>query len=109
LFEIMLRQKRDEISQAEVLRELETLSVTWRGDAIEVKTLQMMARIYADAGRYGEAFAAARPAPGCNPIQNHRGRRRTWRRRCSRSFFSAREAMIFRRSMRSGCFTNIAN
>src|SRR5947208_2506679 len=35
------------------------------------------------------------PAPGCNPIQNHRGRRRTRRRRCSRSFFSARRAMIF--------------
>jgi predicted negative regulator of RcsB-dependent stress response len=67
LFEIMLRQKRDEISQAEVLRELETLSVTWRGDAIEVKTLQMMARIYADAGRYGEAFAAARTGTRLQP------------------------------------------
>jgi hypothetical protein len=67
LFEIMLRQKRDEISQAEVLRELETLSVTWRGDAIEVKTLQMMARIYADAGRYGESFAAARTGTRLQP------------------------------------------
>jgi hypothetical protein len=33
------------------LRELETLSVTWRGDGVEAKTLQMMARMYADAGR----------------------------------------------------------
>ena len=55
----MLRQRRDEISQADALRELETLSVTWRGDAIEVRALQMMARIYTDIGRYGESLAAA--------------------------------------------------
>jgi hypothetical protein len=36
LLEIVLRQRRDEISQTEVLRELETLSVMWRGDAVEV-------------------------------------------------------------------------
>ena len=36
--------------QAEVLRELETLSAIWRGDAIEVKTQVMMAQIYADTG-----------------------------------------------------------
>ena len=40
LLEIMLRQKRDEISQDDALRELETLSVIWRGDGLEVKTLQ---------------------------------------------------------------------
>ncbi len=67
LLEIALRQKRDEISQAEALRELETLSVIWRGDGIEVKTLQMMARIYADTGRYGESFAAARTATRLQP------------------------------------------
>ena len=32
LCEIALLQKRDEISQADALRELETLAVTWRGD-----------------------------------------------------------------------------
>ena len=67
LLDIMLRQRRDEVSQADALRELETLSVTWRGDAIEVKTLQMMARIYADAGRYGESFAAARTGTRLQP------------------------------------------
>ena len=59
LLDIMLRQRREEISQADALRELETLSVMWRGDAIEVKALQMMARIYSDTGRYGESLAAA--------------------------------------------------
>ena len=44
LFEIALRQKRDEISQADALRELETLSVMWRGDGIEVRALEMMAQ-----------------------------------------------------------------
>jgi tetratricopeptide (TPR) repeat protein len=67
LLEIALRQRRDEISQADALRELESLSVTWRGDGLEVKTLQMLARIYSDTGRYSEAFAAARTATRLQP------------------------------------------
>jgi tetratricopeptide (TPR) repeat protein len=67
LLEIVLRQKRDQISQAETLRDLETLSATWRGDGLEVKTLQMLARIYSDIGRYGESFAAARTATRLQP------------------------------------------
>jgi hypothetical protein len=62
LLAIMLRQKRDEITPADALHELETLSVIWRGDAIEVKALQLMAGLYSDAGRYGESLAAARTA-----------------------------------------------
>jgi tetratricopeptide (TPR) repeat protein len=67
LLEIILRQRRDEISQAEALRELEMLSVTWRGDAVEVRALQIMARIYPEAGRYGESLAAARTATRLQP------------------------------------------
>jgi hypothetical protein len=62
LLEIELRQKRDEISPEEVVRELETLSVTWRGDPTEVKALLMLARIYAETGRYAESLAASRVA-----------------------------------------------
>ena len=62
-----MRQKRDEISQTEVLRELETLSVMWRGDAVEVRALVMLARMYPDLGRYGESFAAARTATRLQP------------------------------------------
>ncbi len=54
LLEIALRQKRDEIGQADALRQLETVSVMWRGDGLEVKALEVMARIYSDTGRYGE-------------------------------------------------------
>jgi hypothetical protein len=67
LDEIALRQKREEISPADALRELETLQVTWRGDAIEVRTLEMLARIYADSARYGESFAATRMATRLQP------------------------------------------
>lgn len=65
--EIALRQRRNEISQADALRELETLAVTWRGDGIEVKTLQMLAQMYAETGRYSDALAAARTATKLQP------------------------------------------
>jgi hypothetical protein len=64
---VLLRQKRGEMGQAEVLRELETLSAIWRGDAIEVKTLQRMAQIYADTARYSDSFAAAKTATRLQP------------------------------------------
>ena len=62
LLEIALKQKREEISPEDVLRELETLSVIWRGDALEVQTLEMLARIYAESGRFAESFGAVRVA-----------------------------------------------
>lgn len=64
---VLLRQKRGEMGQAEVLRELETLSAIWRGDAIEVKTLQRMAQIYADTARYSDSFAAVKTATRLQP------------------------------------------
>jgi tetratricopeptide (TPR) repeat protein len=67
LLDIALRQKRDEIGQEDTLRDLETLSVTWRGDGLEVKALSMMARIYSDTGRYGESLSAARTATKLQP------------------------------------------
>jgi len=67
LLEVLLRKKRGELGQAETLRELETLSAVWRGDAIEVKTLAVMSQIYADAGRYGESLAATKTATRLQP------------------------------------------
>jgi tetratricopeptide (TPR) repeat protein len=67
LLAIALKQRRNEISPVAMLRELETLSVTWRGDGVEVKTLQMLERIYAENGRFGESFAAARTATKLQP------------------------------------------
>ncbi|WP_194481809.1 tetratricopeptide repeat protein [Bradyrhizobium sp. CCBAU 53338] len=65
--EVALRQKRDEISKEDALKELETLSMTWRGDAIEVKTLQMLSQLYAESGRYRDALTAARTATRLQP------------------------------------------
>lgn len=65
--EVALRQKRDEISKEDALRELETLSMTWRGDSIEVKTLQMLSQIYSENGRYRDALTAARTATKLQP------------------------------------------
>jgi tetratricopeptide (TPR) repeat protein len=65
--EVALRQRRDEITREDALRELETLAITWRGDATEVKTLQMLSRIYADMGRYADALGAARTATKLQP------------------------------------------
>ena len=47
----LLSHKRGELGQAELLRELETLSAIWRGDNIELMTLNRMVQIYADTGR----------------------------------------------------------
>jgi tetratricopeptide (TPR) repeat protein len=65
--EIALRQKRDEITKEDALRELEVLAMTWRGDDIEVKTLQMLSQMYAETGRYRDALAAARTATRLKP------------------------------------------
>lgn len=65
--EIALRQKRDEISAEDALNELETLSALWRGDGIEVRTLQQLSHLYADAGRYAESLAASKTATRLQP------------------------------------------
>lgn len=62
LREIVLRQKRNEITPEDALRDLELLSVMWRGDGIEVQVLQKLAKMYADLGRYRESLTAARSA-----------------------------------------------
>jgi tetratricopeptide (TPR) repeat protein len=67
LCEVALLQRRNEISQADARRELETLQVLWRGDGLEVRALEMMASIYADTGRYAESLTAARTATKLEP------------------------------------------
>jgi tetratricopeptide (TPR) repeat protein len=67
LLEVTLRQKRNEISEPEALHQLEIISATWRGDGLEVKALEKMARIYSDNGRYAESLAAARTATKLQP------------------------------------------
>ncbi len=58
LYEVELALKRGEMTSEQAQTDLETLSVTWRGDTIEVKTLQQLARIYAKEGRFRDALMA---------------------------------------------------
>ena len=67
LLEGLLRHRRGELGQAELLRELETLSVTWRGDAIELRTLNKLAQIYAETARYADSLTAAKTATRLQP------------------------------------------
>ncbi|NOJ44977.1 tetratricopeptide repeat protein [Bradyrhizobium archetypum] len=67
LLEALLRYRRGELGQAELTRELETLSVIWRGDAIELRALNKLTQIYAETGRYAEALAAAKTATKLQP------------------------------------------
>jgi hypothetical protein len=63
----LLSHKRGELGQAELLRELETLSAIWRGDTIELMTLNRMAQIYAETGRYVDSLSAAKTATRMQP------------------------------------------
>ncbi|MFZ5739074.1 MAG: tetratricopeptide repeat protein [Pseudomonadota bacterium] len=65
--DILLRLKRDELTPADALPELERLSVNWRGDDLEVSTQQLLSKMYADAGRYRESLQAARVATQLAP------------------------------------------
>ena len=108
IHDIALRQKRNEIKPEEALRDLETLSVMWRGDRLEVQTLKMLMALYVDAGRYAEALAVSRTATRLERTPRCHARFRMMLRRCSSSSSSARKETIFRRSMRWRCSTTFA-
>jgi hypothetical protein len=67
LQEALLRSRRGELGQADLTRELETLAVTWRGDAIELKTLNKLTQVYAETARYADSLAAAKTATRMQP------------------------------------------
>ena len=67
LLEALLRHRRGELGQAELIRELEILSVIWRGDAIELRTLNKLAEVYAKNGRYADSLTAAKTATKLQP------------------------------------------
>lgn len=67
LLEALLRSKRGELNPADLTHELEILAVTWRGDAIELKTLNRLTQIYAETGRYADALGAAKTATRMHP------------------------------------------
>lgn len=67
LLQLTLRQKRHEIGSEDITVGLETLQMTWRGDTVELQTLQQLTRIYADSNRLRDAFTASRMATRLSP------------------------------------------
>jgi tetratricopeptide (TPR) repeat protein len=53
---------RHAIAPEEAIARLETLSVVWRGDEIEAGALGRLGRLYAQGGRWRDAFTVARRA-----------------------------------------------
>ncbi|WP_306257708.1 hypothetical protein [Pararhizobium sp. IMCC21322] len=51
-----------QISSEDVLRELAGLSLRWRGDEIELKSLRLLSRLYADDAQYRKSFQTMKSA-----------------------------------------------
>ena len=55
-------EKRADMTAEEMLARLETVSVIWRGGALEIESLAELSRVYAGLGRWRDAFLTARRA-----------------------------------------------
>lgn len=53
---------RGTVDRDAAIAALERLIVSWRGDAVEARTLGLLGRLYAEEGRWRDAFLAARNA-----------------------------------------------
>ena len=67
LRETALRFKLGDLKRDEVIGKLETLTTVWRGDETEVEALQVLARLYAEEGRYRDSFYVMRSAMAAHP------------------------------------------
>ena len=62
LREIALRQSIGDMKREDAANALETLTTAWRGDDTEAEALQLLSRMYAEDGRYRDAFQVMRTA-----------------------------------------------
>ena len=62
LREIALRQSIGDMKREDATAALESLTTAWRGDETEAEALQLLGRIYAEDGRYRDAFQVMRTA-----------------------------------------------
>ena len=62
LREIALRQMIGDMKREDATAALERLSMGWRGDETEAEALQLLGRLYAEDGRYRDAFQVMRTA-----------------------------------------------
>ncbi|MEM8811773.1 MAG: tetratricopeptide repeat protein [Pseudomonadota bacterium] len=62
-YRLLKIERRDDLKDVdEIVDGLRRLSVVWRGDELELKTVRFLAQLLADKGEYREAFKAARQA-----------------------------------------------
>ncbi|GGK37329.1 tetratricopeptide repeat protein [Salinarimonas ramus] len=62
LARVRLALVEDEITPDQAIEALERLAIAWRGDSVEVEAMGMLGRLYADAGRWRDAFFTAHMA-----------------------------------------------
>jgi tetratricopeptide (TPR) repeat protein len=67
LLGIALALKDRTIDRKAAIAGLETLSVSWRGDDVEARTLGLLGRLYAEEERWRDAFTTARRATTLYP------------------------------------------
>jgi hypothetical protein len=59
---LVLRNALGRISRADAIKELESLTLAWRGDTTELEAQQLLGRLYGEEGRYRDALSAMRIA-----------------------------------------------
>ncbi|MGV3635308.1 MAG: tetratricopeptide repeat protein, partial [Pseudorhodoplanes sp.] len=59
---LSLRHDTGDLSRADLINELETLTAIWRGDETEIEALHKLARLYTEERRYRDAFHIMRSA-----------------------------------------------
>ncbi|WP_208999322.1 tetratricopeptide repeat protein [Roseibium sediminis] len=64
---IRIRFRDGEIDSDTAIDQLSGLAMSWRGDEIELKTLRFLSQLYAEKGRYREAFEAMKLAVQADP------------------------------------------
>jgi tetratricopeptide (TPR) repeat protein len=67
LREIVLRHALGEANKAQLVEDLEILTIAWRGDETEIEALQLLARLYTDEQRFRDAFQIMRTALVVHP------------------------------------------
>ena len=67
LRELALRYRTGDLSRADAITDLETLTSIWRGDETEIEALQMLGRLYTEEARYRDAFNVMRTAMKVQP------------------------------------------
>ena len=67
LREAAFRYALGDLKREDVLSELEALTTIWRGDETEIGSLEMMARLYTEEGRYRDSFYVMRNAAAAHP------------------------------------------